>query len=91
MTRGRRGSTLAQRAAVAGTPATGPADAASAPGPAERPADGSDELRACWVRLADGDGPGHVLAWRRADDGAPDGWSALVVAWVPQSGVRPRP
>ena len=43
--------------------------------------------RPCWLDLDGRRIPGTVHGWYRHDDGS---WSALVLAWLPGTAVRPR-
>ena len=83
---GRRGPTLAERAAAERPVESVPERSAEGP-----VADAAPEPRPCWVAVTGAEGPrpwpGTVHAWRRAADG---GWEGLVVAWLPSAAVRPR-
>jgi len=98
MSRGRHGSSLADRAARSGVPA------APSPGPADPPAGaqpaGAGHGRHCWVRDppdAPGNWPGLLVEWRQREDG----WHGrvaytvvgahgpvLVEAWLPAEQLK---
>ncbi len=48
-----------------------------------------EEPRSCWLLVPDQQIAATVHGWRRVDESAE--WEALVVVWVPQRVVHPRP
>jgi hypothetical protein len=97
MNRGRHGTSLADRAARSGVPATtaDPVEESAAGGEPPRRAAGNGHGRHCWVRDPAGapdSRPGLLVEWRQREDGwqgrvaytvAGEHGPVLVEAWLP--------